>query len=194
MCFTYQNGELFAEGVDLKEIAKQVGTPFYCYSSDKLTRNFEAYQRALAPFNATVCYSVKANPNLGVVSTLARLGSGADVVSAGEMFVALKAGISADKIVFSGVGKTPYELEEAIKAQILQINAESAAEVETINRIALSLGVKANVALRVNPDVDALTHVKITTGKKKINSAWTGTKRTNSTAPPPKWKASAWRA
>lgn len=167
MCFNYQNGELFAEGVDLKEIAKQVGTPFYCYSSDKLTRNFEAYQKALAPFNATVCYSVKANPNLGVVSTLARLGSGADVVSAGEMFVALKAGISADKIVFSGVGKTPYELEEAIKAQILQINAESAAEVETINRIALSLGVKANVALRVNPDVDALTHVKITTGKKE---------------------------
>ncbi|MGN0016468.1 MAG: diaminopimelate decarboxylase [Candidatus Avelusimicrobium sp.] len=167
MCFHYHNGELYAEGVDLKKIAREVGTPFYCYSSEKLTRNFEAYRRALADFHSTVCYSVKANTNLAVVSTLARLGGGADVVSAGEMYVAMKAGIPADKIVFSGVGKTAAELEAAIKNQILQINAESAAEVETINQIALRLGVKANVALRVNPDVDALTHVKITTGKKE---------------------------
>lgn len=167
MCFHYHNGELYAEGVDLKKIAREVGTPFYCYSSEKLTRNFEAYRRALADFRSTVCYSVKANTNLAVVSTLARLGGGADVVSAGEMYVAMKAGIPADKIVFSGVGKTAAELEAAIKNQILQINAESAAEVETINQIALRLGVKANVALRVNPDVDALTHVKITTGKKE---------------------------
>ncbi len=167
MCFHYQNGELYAESVDLKEIAREVGTPFYCYSSDKLSRNFEAYRRALREFNATVCYSVKANTNLAVVSTLARLGSGADVVSAGEMYVAMQAGIAADKIVFSGVGKTAAELEAAIENRILQINAESAAEVETINQIALRLGVKANVALRVNPDVDALTHVKITTGKKE---------------------------
>lgn len=167
MCFHYHNGELYAEGVDLKKIAREVGTPFYCYSSEKLTRNFEAYRRALADFHSTVCYSVKANTNLAVVSTLARMGGGADVVSAGEMYVAMKAGIPADKIVFSGVGKTAAELEAAIKNQILQINAESAAEVETINQIALQLGVKANVALRVNPDVDALTHVKITTGKKE---------------------------
>lgn len=167
MCFHYHNGELYAEGVDLKKIAREVGTPFYCYSSEKLTRNFEAYRRALADFHSTVCYSVKANTNLAVVSTLARMGGGADVVSAGEMYVAMKAGIPADKIVFSGVGKTAFELEAAIKNQILQINAESAAEVETINQIALRLGVKANVALRVNPDVDALTHVKITTGKKE---------------------------
>ena len=167
MCFHYHNGELYAEGVDLKKIAREVGTPFYCYSSEKLTRNFEAYRRALADFHSTVCYSVKANTNLAVVSTLARLGGGADVVSAGEMYVAMKAGIPADKIVFSGVGKTAAELEAAIKNQILQINAESAAEVETINQIALRLGVKASVALRVNPDVDALTHVKITTGKKE---------------------------
>lgn len=167
MCFHYHNGELYAEGVDLKKIAREVGTPFYCYSSEKLTRNFEAYRRALADFHSTVCYSVKANTNLAVVSTLARMGGGADVVSAGEMYVAMKAGIPADKIVFSGVGKTAAELEAAIKNQILQINAESAAEVETINQIALRLGVKANVALRVNPDVDALTHVKITTGKKE---------------------------
>lgn len=167
MCFHYHNGELYAEGVDLKKIAREVGTPFYCYSSEKLTRNFEAYRRALADFRSTVCYSVKANTNLAVVSTLARMGGGADVVSAGEMYVAMKAGIPADKIVFSGVGKTAAELEAAIKNQILQINAESAAEVETINQIALRLGVKANVALRVNPDVDALTHVKITTGKKE---------------------------
>ncbi len=167
MCFSYRNEELFAEGVELKKLAETAGTPFYCYSSDKLTANFRAYQNALAAFDSTICYSIKANPNLGVVSTLARLGSGADVVSAGEMYVALKAGIPADKIVFSGVGKTEAELTEAIKNRILQINAESVAEVETINRLAIDLGVKANVALRVNPDVDALTHVKITTGKKE---------------------------
>lgn len=165
MCFTYHNEELFAEGVALHKLAEKVGTPFYCYSSGKLAGNFQAYQNALGNFNHTVCYSVKANPNLGVLKTLARLGSGADVVSAGEMYVALKAGIPADKIVFSGVGKTKEELEEAIKTQILQINAESIAEVETINRLAIDLGLKANVALRVNPDVDALTHVKISTGK-----------------------------
>ncbi|WP_428074607.1 diaminopimelate decarboxylase [Candidatus Avelusimicrobium aviculae] len=165
MCFTYHNEELFAEGVALHKLAEEVGTPFYCYSSGKLAGNFQAYQNALGNFNHTVCYSVKANPNLGVLKTLARLGSGADVVSAGEMYVALKAGIPADKIVFSGVGKTKEELEEAIKTQILQINAESIAEVETINRLAIDLGLKANVALRVNPDVDALTHVKISTGK-----------------------------
>ena len=167
MCFHYQDGELFAEGVDLKEIARQVGTPFYCYSSDKLTRNFEAYRSALADVNGTVCYSIKANPNLSVVAALARLGSGADVVSAGEMYVAVKAGIAADKIVFSGVGKTEAELSEAVRLGILQINAESAAEVEMINRIAVAQGKQANVALRVNPDVDALTHVKITTGTKE---------------------------
>lgn len=167
MCFHYQDGELFAEGVDLKEIARQVGTPFYCYSSDKLTRNFEAYRSALADVNGTVCYSIKANPNLSVVAALARLGSGADVVSAGEMYVAVKAGIAADKIVFSGVGKTEAELNEAVRLGILQINAESAAEVEMINRIAVTQGKQANVALRVNPDVDALTHVKITTGTKE---------------------------
>lgn len=167
MCFHYQDGELFAEGVDLKEIARQVGTPFYCYSSDKLTRNFEAYRSALADVNGTVCYSIKANPNLSVVAALARLGSGADVVSAGEMYVAIKAGIAADKIVFSGVGKTEAELNEAVRLGILQINAESAAEVEMINRIAVAQGKQANVALRVNPDVDALTHVKITTGTKE---------------------------
>ncbi len=167
MCFHYQGGELFAEGVDLKKIAKEVGTPFYCYSTDKLTRNFNAYRSALADLNGTVCYSIKANPNLSVVAALARLGGGADVVSAGEMYVALKVGIPADKIVFSGVGKTEAELEEAVRLGILQINAESAAEVETINRIAMAMGKKANLALRVNPDVDALTHVKITTGTKE---------------------------
>jgi diaminopimelate decarboxylase len=174
MCFHYQNGELRAEEVSIKKIAEQVGTPFYCYSTEKLTRNFDAYRRALADENATICYSVKANPNLSVVAALDRLGGGADVVSAGEMYVALKAGIPADKIVFSGVGKTREELAEAIKMNILQINAESEAELELINRLAVEQGKKANVALRVNPDVDALTHVKITTGKKenKFGVAW----------------------
>ena len=108
--------------MDIKQIAQKVGTPFYCYSTDKLTRNFEAYRTALADLNGTVCYSVKANPNLSVVAALARLGGGADVVSAGEMYVALKAGIPADKIVFSGVGKTAAELEEAAKAMGVTLN------------------------------------------------------------------------
>lgn len=174
MCFHYQNAELCAEGVSLKKIAEQVGTPFYCYSTEKLTRNFNAYRHALSEQNATICYSIKANPNLSVVAALARMGGGADVVSAGEMYVALKAGIPANKIVFSGVGKTREELSEAIRLEILQINAESEPELELINELALAQGKKANVALRVNPDVDALTHVKITTGKKenKFGVAW----------------------
>lgn len=167
MCFHYEGGELFAEGVSLQQIAKQVGTPFYCYSTQKLSQNFNAYRNALSDLNGTVCYSIKANPNLSVVAAIARLGGGADVVSGGELYVALKAGIPADKIVFSGVGKTAEELTEAVRLGILQINAESAAEVEMINQIAMAQGKKANVAIRVNPDVDALTHVKITTGTKE---------------------------
>ncbi|ACC98248.1 Diaminopimelate decarboxylase [Elusimicrobium minutum Pei191] len=165
--FHYINCVLHAENVPVEIIAKEVGTPCYIYSNEILTKNFKDFDNALKKFKNTISYSIKANSNLGIVKTIASLGGGADVVSAGEMCIALKAGIPANKIVFSGVGKTKRELEEAIKNEILQINAESEAEVNTINHIALKLGKKANIALRVNPDVDAKTHVKITTGKKE---------------------------
>jgi len=167
--FHYKNNVLHVEDVAADKIAAEVGTPFYVYSSKTLTDNFKAFENALknAKLKHTVSYSIKANNNLGVVGTLAALGCGADVVSAGEMYVALAAGMPADKIVFSGVGKTRAEIKSAIENKILQINAESEAEINTINEIALQLGVKANLALRVNPDVDAKTHVKITTGKKE---------------------------
>lgn len=167
MCFRYENGEMYAEGVSLEKLAREVGTPFYCYSYGKLAANIEAYRRALAPFHSEVCYSVKANANLAVVSAVAALGGGADVVSGGELFLALKAGITPDKIVFSGVGKTAEELEQALRHNIRQINVESAEELQLLARVAQRTGLRANVALRVNPDVDALTHVKITTGKKE---------------------------
>ncbi len=174
MSFQYKNAELFAEDTQIAKIAQEVGTPFYCYSCNKITQNYQDYHEALSGLNATICYSVKANPNLSVVASLAQMGSGADVVSVGEMYVALRAGIAANKIVFSGVGKTRKELEEAVRLDILQINVESAVELESVNQVALSQGKKARIALRINPDVDALTHVKITTGKKenKFGVAW----------------------
>lgn len=165
--FAMKNGVLFAEDVPVSQIAQKTGTPFYVYSAKILKDNFTGFSTALSKLDSTICYSIKANNNLGVAGTIASLGGGADVVSAGEMYVALKAGIPANKIVFSGVGKTKEELESAINNKILQINAESEAEVNLINTIALRLGIKANVAMRVNPDVDARTHVKITTGKKE---------------------------
>ncbi len=167
MSFNYKDSVLHVEDVDLRDVAKKVGTPFYCYSTADLTKSYKEFSKSLEIFDNTIAYSIKANNNLGVVKTLAALGCGADVVSAGEMYVAMKAGIKPEKIVFSGVGKTPAELEAAIKENILQINAESEAELLAIDEIASRLGKKANVALRVNPDVDAKTHVKITTGKKE---------------------------
>jgi diaminopimelate decarboxylase len=167
--FHYKNNILHVEDLAVDKIAAEVGTPFYVYSTKMLTDNFKAFETSLknAKLKHTVCYSIKANNNLGITGTLAALGCGADVVSAGEMHVALAAGIPAGKIVFSGVGKTRTELKSAIENRILQINAESEAEINNINEIALKLGIKANVAIRVNPDVDAKTHVKITTGKKE---------------------------
>ncbi|MGB2579191.1 diaminopimelate decarboxylase [Elusimicrobium simillimum] len=165
--FHHEDGILKVEETSVETIAKAVGTPFYAYSSAVLKKNFKDFDTALSKFKNTICYSIKANNNLAIVKTIAEMGGGADVVSAGEMYVAIKAGIPANKIVFSGLGKTRAELKEAIKNQILQINAESEAEVDTINEIALALGIKANLALRVNPDVDAKTHVKITTGKRE---------------------------
>lgn len=175
--FDYVNGILHAEGVSVTEIAARVGTPFYCYSTATLTRHYTVFADALkdAGLDATVCFALKANPNVAVVRTLAKLGAGADVVSEGELRQALEAGVPADRIVFSGVGKTQRELEFAVAKGIMQINVESEPELELLSQIAAARGVKMPIALRVNPDVDAGTHAKITTGKKenKFGIEWT---------------------
>mgnify|MGYP002725593773 CR=1 FL=1 len=163
--FQYRSGEMVAEAVPLTRIADDIGTPFYCYSAATLERHYQVFTDAMTGLDACVCYAVKANSNIAVIATLARLGAGADVVSAGEMRRALVAGVPASNILFSGVGKTADELAQALKAGVLQINVESAPELETLSGVAESLGLEAKVAIRVNPDVDALTHEKIATGK-----------------------------
>jgi len=163
--FQYTDGELSAEAVRISDIADDVGTPFYCYSTATLERHYGVFADAFRDLDATICYAVKANSNIAVIATLARLGAGADVVSGGEMKRALVAGVPASKIVFSGVGKTADEMAAALKAGVSQINVESVAELEVLSGVAVGLGVEAPVAIRVNPDVDALTHEKIATGK-----------------------------
>lgn len=163
--FVYRNGLLHAEEVPLARIAEAVGTPFYCYSSGAVTSAYESFAGAFRDRPALVCYALKANANLALVRTLARLGAGADVVSEGEMRVALAAGVPAERIVFAGVGKTEAEMAAGLKAGILQFNVESLPELEVLNRVAAARGVKAPTALRINPNVDAGTHEKITTGK-----------------------------
>ena len=163
--FQYTDGELYAEAVPIRQIADDVGTPFYCYSTATLERHYRVFAEAVGGLDATICYAVKANSNLAVIATLARLGAGADVVSGGELKRALVAGVPASKIVFSGVGKTASEMAGALKAGVMQVNVESVPELETLSGVASSLGIDANIAIRVNPDVDALTHEKIATGK-----------------------------
>ena len=163
--FEYRDGELFAEGVSLAEIAAKVGTPFYCYSTATLERHFRVFSAALQGLDALVCFAVKANSNVAVLKTLARLGAGADVVSAGELRRALAAGIPGERIVFSGVGKTRDEMREALQAGIHQFNVESEPELEALSEVAGSMGRRAPIAFRINPDVDARTHEKISTGK-----------------------------
>ena len=164
--FAYRDRQLHAEEVPIPRIAEGVGTPFYCYASAGLKRRYRAFADAFAGLPATICYALKANSNLAVVRTLATLGAGADVVSEGELRRALAAGVPAAKIVFSGVGKTEGELALALETGILQINVESEPELEALSKLARARGVKARVALRVNPDVEAGTHEKITTGRK----------------------------
>ncbi|MBW7850591.1 MAG: diaminopimelate decarboxylase [Rhodospirillales bacterium] len=173
--FTYRSGALHAEGVPLDAIAEAVGTPFYCYSTATLRRHFEVVRDAFAGLDALVCFALKANSNLAVVRTLGELGAGADVVSEGELRRALAAGIPAERIVFSGVGKTRRELEFAVDTGILQINVESEPELEALNEVARARGKRVRIAVRVNPDVDANTHEKITTGRKenKFGIEWT---------------------
>ena len=163
--FAYRNGVLFAEGVDLPALAERVGTPFYCYSSATLERHYKVFADAFADVPSLVCYSLKSNSNQAVIATLARLGAGADIVSGGELKRALSAGVPAKKIVFSGVGKTREEIAAALTAGIYCFNVESEPELRAISAIASELKRPAPISVRVNPDIDAKTHAKISTGK-----------------------------
>jgi diaminopimelate decarboxylase len=163
--FDYRAGVLHAEDVSLDRLAVEIGTPFYCYSTATLTRHYKVFAGAFADVRALVCYAMKANSNQAVITTLARLGAGADVVSGGELARALKAGVPPDKIMFSGIGKTERELAAAVDANILCVNVESEPELELLSAIAARKGRIAFISLRVNPDVDAKTHAKIATGK-----------------------------
>jgi diaminopimelate decarboxylase len=163
--FAYRAGVLHAEAVDLVDLAARVGTPFYCYSSATIERHYQVFTHAFADVSALVCYAMKANSNQAVLTTLARLGAGADVVSEGELKRARAAGIPPHKIMFSGVGKAARELALAVDEGILCVNVESEPELELLSSIAQQKGRTAHVSLRVNPDVDARTHAKIATGK-----------------------------
>ena len=165
--FSYKNSELYAEGVPIKKIVKKAGTPLYIYSYKTLLRHFHAFTDAFKTHPHIICFALKANSNLAILKLLAKLGSGADVVSGGELFLALKAGIPAKKIVYAGVGKTEEEIIFALKSRILMFNVESSDELATIDKIAGRLGLQAPIALRVNPDISVATHPYISTGLKK---------------------------
>ena len=163
--FAYRNGVLHAEAVNVADLAQAIGTPFYCYSSATLQRHYQVFADAFADVPALVCYAMKANSNQAVIKTLADLGAGADVVSGGELRRARLAGIAPNKIMFSGIGKTPAELALAVDEGILCVNVESEAELELLSSIAKGKGRAARISVRVNPDVDAKTHAKIATGR-----------------------------
>jgi diaminopimelate decarboxylase len=171
--FTFRDGRLFAEDVGVAALARDVGTPFYCYSTATLERHYRVFASAF-PDDTLIAYSVKANGNLAVLKTLARLGAGADVVSGGELKKALAAGILPEKIVFSGVGKTHDELALGARARIHQFNVESEPELEALSEIASAADTTAPVAIRINPDIDARTHAKISTGmaENKFGVPW----------------------
>ncbi len=163
--FLYRDGELYAEDVPVAEIAAAVGTPFYVYSTATLERHFRLFDEALEGIDHLVCYAMKAASNQAILKTLARLGAGMDVVSGGEYARAIAAGVPGDRIVFSGVGKTRDEMRAALTGGIRQFNVESEPEMAALNEVALELGTRAPITVRVNPDVDAKTHAKIATGK-----------------------------
>ncbi len=165
--FQYRDGVLYAEDVAVSKIAETVGTPFYCYSTATLERHYRVFSEAFHGVDAMVCYAMKANSNQAVLKTLGRLGAGVDVVSLGELTRALAAGIPAERIMFSGVGKTAPEMDAALEAGIYCFNVESEPELEVLNQRAVRAGKKAPVSFRINPDVDARTHAKISTGKKE---------------------------
>ncbi|MFM7084019.1 MAG: diaminopimelate decarboxylase [Hyphomicrobium sp.] len=163
--FTYKNLILHAENVDLEKLSEQIGTPFYCYSTATIQRHYEVLSQAFAGIDHLICFAVKANSNLSVLATLAQLGAGMDVVSYGELLRAQKAGVEPKNIIFSGVGKSKEEMLYALQIGILGFNVESEPELELLNQTAQSLGKKASISIRVNPDIDAKTHAKISTGK-----------------------------
>ncbi|MBN8290874.1 diaminopimelate decarboxylase [Rhodobacter sp. NTK016B] len=165
--FLYKDGQLHAEDVPMSDIAASVGTPFYCYSAATLSRHFLLFKEALEPMPSLVCYAVKANSNVAVLKLLGDLGAGMDVVSIGEYLRAKAAGVPGERIVFSGVGKTPAEMRMALEGGIRQFNVESEPELEALSRVAAAMGAEAPITLRVNPDVDAKTHEKISTGRKE---------------------------
>lgn len=165
--FEYRGNELYCEDVPVKQIAAEVGTPFYLYSASTIERHYRVFTEAFSNVPHMICFSVKANSNLAVLNLLAEMGAGADIVSGGELFRALRAGIPAERIVFSGVGKKIDEIRSALDAGILMFNVESGDELIAINAVAGEMGKKASVALRVNPDVDPKTHPYISTGMKK---------------------------
>jgi diaminopimelate decarboxylase len=173
--FSYQDGVLHAEGVSLAAIAEQYGTPTYVYSKARLLANFDAYQNACASRDALVCYAMKANSNLAVLNLLAQRGAGFDIVSGGELLRVIAAGGDTSKVIFSGVGKTVAEMRLALEHEILCFNVESIPELHRLNEVAGSMGKKARVSLRVNPNVDAKTHPYIATGLKanKFGVAYT---------------------
>ena len=162
--FLYRNGSLYAEDVAVADIAAAVGTPFYVYSTATLLRHFKLFDDALADMDHLICYAMKAASNQAIIKTLAQAGAGMDVVSGGEYARAKAAGVSTDRIVFSGVGKTVDEITTALKGGIRQFNVESEPEMAVLNRVAGEMGVIAPITVRVNPDVDAKTHAKIATG------------------------------
>src|SRR5213592_777440 len=164
--FDYRDGHLCCEQVDLRKLAAEVGTPAYVYSKAALLESLAGYHRAFKDVPHVVCYSVKANSNLGVLSVLAKAGAGADIVSGGELYRALRDGVSPKKIIFSGVGKSRDEMREALKAEILMFNVESRSELKVLDEVAREMGVRAPIAIRVNPDVDPQTHPYIATGLK----------------------------
>lgn len=165
--FEYRQGELYCEQVPISQIVKEVGTPCYIYSHATLTRHYRVYESAFKTIPHIIAFAMKANSNLAILRLMAKEGSGVDIVSGGELFRALKAGVPPSKIVFAGVGKNAEEIREALKADILMFNVESSAEIHAINDVAASIGKKARVALRINPDIDPKTHPYISTGLKK---------------------------
>ncbi len=165
--FHYRGNELFCEEVSLQQIVKQVGTPCYIYSHRTIQNSFHAFNDAFQDIPHIVAYAMKANSNIGVLRLLAKEGSGADIVSGGELFRALKAGIPSNKMVFAGVGKSSEEILYALKSDILMFNVESPEELQQINEVAKTMSVQARVALRINPDIDPQTHPYISTGLKK---------------------------
>ena len=165
--FEYRQGELHCEQVPISQIVKEVGTPCYIYSHATLIRHYRVYESAFKNIPHIIAFAMKANSNLAILRLMAKEGSGVDIVSGGELFRALKAGVPPSKIVFAGVGKNAEEIRDAMKADILMFNVESSAEIHAINDVAASIGKKARVALRINPDIDPKTHPYISTGLKK---------------------------